>query len=130
MAHGSEFSIVFSRAFAKVVVRVHGVLDADSAPELKDRLADLIDGQGNRQVIMDLRRVSDVDFAGVMVLFDAVMRMEEYGGELLLSGPTSGVAERLRAAGLGEVVLITPEWTHPAGGGVGANPRREHDNSR
>ena len=30
-----------------------------------------------------------VDFTGLLVLVDALKRMEEYGGELVLSGPTS-----------------------------------------
>ena len=121
MPDGSGFSLVFSRAFGKVVVHVHGTLDSNAAPTLKNGLADIIDGQGNRQVVLDLRRMAGVDAAGLSVIADALRRMDGYGGELLLSGPTSSVEEQLRAAGLAETFGITPEWTHPARGGIGAS---------
>lgn len=121
MVRGDAFSLGVSRAFGKVVVHIHGPLDAGSAPALKQQLADVIDVGCNRQVILDLREMSDVDFAGVLVIVDAVLRVQEQGGELLLSGPRPGVAETLRAVGVAEVVLITPEWTHPARGVPGAD---------
>jgi len=130
MADGSIFSLVFSRAFGKVVVHVHGALDASSAPALAARLVDIIDDQGNRQVVLDLRRMTAVDAVGLFVLADALKRMDDYGGELLLSGPTPSVEEQLRAVGLEETFGITPEWTHPARGGIGASRRRQHDDAR
>ena len=122
-----RFSLVFSRALGKVVVHVHGALDASTAPALKARLVDIIDNQGNRQVVLDLRQMTSVDAAGLFVLADALKRMSDYGGELLLSGPTSAVEGQLRAAGLEKSYGITPEWTHPARGGLNANRRWQHD---
>ena len=114
MLHGPRFSLVFTRALGRVVVHVHGAVDDISAGALKDRLADIIDGQGNRQVVLDLRTTTSVDAAGLGVLADALQRMDSYGGELLLSGPTRPVEKQLRAFGLDG---ITPEWMHPARGG-------------
>ena len=130
MVDGSGFSLVFSRALGKVVVHVHGVLDANTAPTLKAGLADIIDNQGNRQVVLDLRRTTGVDAAGLLIVVDALRRMDDYGGGLLLSGPTSAVEKQLRAVGLEEIVDITPEWMHPAGGGIGASRRRQHGGAR
>ena len=130
MADGSVFSLVFSRAFGKVVVHVRGALDASSAPALAARLVDIIDDQGNRQVVLDLRRMTTLDAAGLFVLADALKRMDDYGGELVLSGPTPSVEEQLRAVGLEETFGITPEWTHPARRGIGASRRRQHDDAR
>lgn len=127
MPDGSGFSLAFSRALGKVVVHVHGALDADTAPALNDRLLDIIDGQGNRQVVLDLRRTTCVDASALRVLADAQERMDGYGGELLLSGPTGTVEEQLRDIGLEEAFAITPEWTHPARGGVGWSRRWPHD---
>ena len=121
------FSIVFSRALGKVVVHVHGALDANTAPALEDRLTDIIDNQGNRQVVLDLRRMTALDAAGLFVLADALKRMADYGGQLLLSGPTSAVEGQLRAAGLEKTYGITPEWTHPARGGIDAKRKWQHD---
>ena len=98
MSDGSGFSLAFSRALGKVVVHVDGVLDTSSAPALRARLVDIIDDQGNRQVVLDLRRMSGIDGAGLLVLAEARNRMEDYGGEVLLSGPTSAVEKQLRAS--------------------------------
>lgn len=130
MSSGFEFLLVVSRSLGKVVVHVHGGLDGRTAPALKERLLDIIDGQGNRQVVLDLRRMTGVNFAGLSVLVDAVMRMGECGGELVLSSPTRGVLEQLQAAGLAEVAVITPEWTHPARGRTRARRTWENDSSR
>ena len=130
MVDGSGFSLVFSRALGKVVVHVHGPLDENTAPALKARLVDIIDGQGNRQVVLDLRHMTGVDVAGLLVLADALKRMEDCRGELLLSGPIAAVEEQLRAVGLEKTFGITPEWMHPARGGIGASRRWEHDGAR
>jgi len=118
MSDGQGFTVIFSRAFGQVVAHVHGALDVRSAPALKDRLVDIIDGQGNRQIVLDLRGMTSVDVAGLLVLADALQRMDAYGGQLLLSGPTPAVEEQLRAVGLEKTFGITPEWRHPARGGI------------
>jgi anti-anti-sigma factor len=117
-----RFSLVFTRALGKVVVHIHGAVDAHTAPALKARLVDIIDNQGNRQVVLDLRSLTSIDADGLFVLADALKSMDDHGGELLLSGPTSGVEAQLRAVGLEETFGITPEWSHPARGGIGAPP--------
>lgn len=112
-----RFSLVFSRALGRVVVHIHGALDSNSAQELKARLVDVIHGQGNRQLVLDLRETTLVDSAGRSVLVDALRRMQRSGGELVLSGPTSDVAQSFHDAGLDTVFVITPAWDHPAHGG-------------
>ena len=130
MPDGSGYSLVFSRALEKVVVQVHGALDADAAPALKARLVDIIDDQGNRQVVLDLQKTTGVGAAGLLVLADALKRMDDHGGELLLSAPTSAVEDQLRTVGLEETFGITPEWRQPARGGIGASRRRQHGGAR
>lgn len=130
MPNNPDFSLVFSRALGKVVVHIHGSLDSSSAPALKHRLVDIIDSQGNRQVVLDLRGMTSVDLAGLLVLVDALKRMVDHGGELVLSGPTTDVVQSFRAAGFDEAFVITPVWTHPARGGNAVGRRREHDSSR
>lgn len=130
MPDNPEFSLVFSRALGKVIVHVHGALHANTAPDLKARLVDIIDGQGNRQVVLDLRNMTSVDADGLFVLADALKHMDDSSGELLLSGPTSEVEEHLRAVGLEKTFGITPEWTHPARGGIGSSHRWLRDGAR
>lgn len=111
-----EFSLAFSRALGKVVVHVHGALDANTAHELTHRLVDIIDGQGNLQLVVDLSRTTHVDSVGLSVLAGAQERLRRNGGALVLSGPTRNVALAVRAAGLDKVLVITPTWEHPAHG--------------
>ena len=113
---GSEFSLGFSRALGRVIIHVHGALDADNAHELKDRLVDVIDGQGNRRLVVDLRATTFIGSAGFSVLVDALKRMQQNGGELVLSAPAGDVAAALGTAGLDKVFDITPAWAHPAQG--------------
>lgn len=123
MPDSSKFALIFSRALGKVIVHVHGALDAHTSLSLKERLVDIIDGQGNRQVVLDLRQMTSVDADGLFVLADALKHMYDSGGELLLSSPTSDVEDQLRAVGLEKTFGITPEWTHPARGGIGSSRR-------
>ena len=111
-----RFSLVFSRALGKVIVHVHGSVDLVTAEELRHRLADVIDGQGNRHLVVDLKAMISIDSAGFAVLVDAVKRMHRHGGELVLSGPTIDVRHALDAAGLGKAYVVTPAWDHPAHG--------------
>lgn len=115
-ANDSEFSLVFGRALGKVIVSIHGPVDAGTAPELRHRLADLIDGQGNRHVVLDLGATTLVDPAGLSVFVDAHKRMQKIAGELVFSGPPANVVGAFRSAGLDKIFTLTPAWAHPANG--------------
>lgn len=111
-----RFSLTFGRAMGKVVVAVHGPLDVDTAPELRHRLLDLIEGQGNRQLVLELQGMTSIDRAGVAVLVDALKRLKRNAGALILSGPTPEVVRALAAFGVEKAFAITPAWAHPAYG--------------
>lgn len=112
----SEFSLVFGRALGKVIVSIQGPVDAQTAPQLRHRLVDLIDGQGNRHVVLELSATTRVDPAGLSVFVDAHKRMHRIAGELVFSSPPASVARAFRAAGLDKIFTVTPAWAHPANG--------------
>jgi stage II sporulation protein AA (anti-sigma F factor antagonist) len=116
MQSNGEFSLAFGRAFGAVVVDIHGALDADSAGVLRDRLTDVIDGQGNRHLVMDLAGTTRIDATGLAVLLDAHTRIQKNAGTLVLSGASPGVLFTVEAAGLDKVFTLTPAWAHPAHG--------------
>ncbi|HWI04522.1 MAG TPA: hypothetical protein VNT52_11985, partial [Acidimicrobiales bacterium] len=64
--------IVVSRYQGTVVVSIHGDLDGPRAADLDYMLADLIDGQGNRSVIVDLRDATAMDPQWLSLFTDAV----------------------------------------------------------
>ena len=100
------------RFLGTVVVTLHGNVDLIKAAALADVLHDLIDGQGNLAVVVDLRDVPWVDGAGVGVLASAASRIETRGGELRLGGPGGAVAEALGLSGLGRLVSTPFEQAH------------------
>lgn len=122
-ANDSEFSLVFGRALGKVVVSINGPLDARTGRELRDRLRDLIDGQGNRHVVLDLRGTTLVDPAGLTAFVDAHKRMQRIAGELVFSGPPPDVVRAFRSAELDKIFTVTPAWSHPAYGYGRTNAR-------
>ena len=122
-ANGPDFSLVFGRALGKVIVSIHGPVDAHTAPELRHRLADLIDGQGNRHLVLDLRGMTRVDPAGLSVFVDAHKRMHRIAGDLVFSGPPPAIVSAFRSSGLDKIFSVTPEWSHPAMG-YGADTAR------
>lgn len=113
-----DFTLAFSRSLGRVIVHVHGSLDGDTAHELRERLIDMIDGQGNLQVVVDVRATTFIDSAGFRVLVDALNRIRRRGGELVVSGPTRTVTRAFEVAGLDEVFVMTPAWAHPANGSI------------
>ena len=100
----------------KVIAHVHGALDVESAQELQDRLIDVIDGQGNRSLIIDLTLTTFIDSLGLSVLFDAWRRMHDRGGEFMLSGPKNDVARVILASGLQNVGFCANTAATPSGG--------------
>jgi anti-anti-sigma factor len=104
--------LAVSRALGAVVVTVEGVLDRRTSAALGRVLADLIDGQGNLFVIVDLRRLVVDDSASLRVLTRARCAVEARSGRFLLAGSSPRTAWALRAAGLGAVIELHPERRH------------------
>lgn len=71
---------------SRVVVTLRGALDASVAPRLRPLLWDLIDGQGNLDVVIDLRDVVVIDPEGIGLLMGASERMEQHGGRIEFRG--------------------------------------------
>jgi anti-anti-sigma factor len=97
----------------RVVVTVEGALDVHTAPELRHRLLDVIEGQGNRRLVLELQGMTSIDRAGVAVLVDALKRLQRNAGTLVLSGPAPHIVDTLVAAGVGQAFAVTRAWAHP-----------------
>jgi len=93
-------SIVIGRYRGTVVVTVHGDLGPTRAAHLGLILTDLIDGQGNLSLIVDLHDATATDAASVSVFADAAERAGRHGGVITLSEPPDILQEALRQRGL------------------------------
>lgn len=97
--------LVVGRCRGTVVVTVRGELDAMNSERLLELVIDLVDGQGNLDVVLDLGGLRRVDPCGVDVLRDAIGRGERRGGRLRLGRPADAVLEVLLAADLAPFVI-------------------------
>ena len=97
---------------ATVVVTVHGELDAARAAHLGHVLADLIDGQGNLSVLVDLHDATAVDGHRLSVFAHAAEQARRRGGAISLGRPPELLHQALRDAGLGRLVEHRPPGPH------------------
>lgn len=65
------------------VLQVGGEVDVYTAPRLRERLVELVEG-GARKVVVDLARVEFLDSTGLGVLVGAHKRLRAAGGTLAL----------------------------------------------
>lgn len=98
--------IEFSRTRGSVVVTVRGDLDVSTGHLLRKGLVDLIDGQGNLSLVLDVSRVSFIDSAGIGVLVGAHRRLRDKGGSLVLRAPSRQMAGVLDATGLSATLTV------------------------
>jgi anti-anti-sigma factor len=100
----SRSGIVIGRYQATVVVTVHGELDHPRAAHLGHVLADLIDGQGNLSLLVDLHDANAADARHLAVFAVAAERVLRHGGSIALSKSPDALREALRQNGLGHLV--------------------------
>jgi len=106
-----------------VVVTAHGHLGASEADVLRAVLADLIEGQGNLKVVLDVHDVSGIDGSSVQALVAAVEAAAQMGGELTFADPNETSIKALEAVGLGDAITRArkcspraPEFVPPGRG--------------
>lgn len=86
-----------------VVVRVVGEVDLATAPLLREALAELIEGQGNLSLRLDLEHLSFLDSTGIGVLVRALRSVRRKGGDLTLTNCRPSTMRILEIAGLREI---------------------------
>lgn len=101
--------LAIARALGAVVVTARGELDLGTSDLLGQNLEDLIDGQGNLFVVVDLRELVVGDTAALGVLAKAKHRMDERGGQFVLASPSPDTDHALRAAGLADAIEVHAE---------------------
>ena len=87
MVASDHFRIDLERLSADTaIVEVAGDADLHSAPELRDRLGELVD-DGTRRVVVDLTETTFVDSMTLGVLLGSMKRLGTAGGRLELVVP-------------------------------------------
>lgn len=83
-----------------VVLELHGKLHMGSGDAALREFAESLLAQGQRQVILDVAKVSDIDDAGVETLLTLAEKYRAAGGRLALLGMDPAHAEIYEAAHL------------------------------
>lgn len=76
------------------------MVDSATAGSLKHLLGDLVEGQGNRAVAVELRRVAALDGSVLELLVSASHQAVARGRRLVVCGPSPAVLAALDRAGL------------------------------
>jgi anti-anti-sigma factor len=84
-----------SRALGRIVVSPQGALDDAAAASLRIILRDLIEDQGNLEVVIDALQVTAIGDAAIDVLVEASRHMDEQHGTLVISAAREEVLARL-----------------------------------
>jgi anti-sigma B factor antagonist len=100
-----DLSLSTQSVAGRTVVEVAGEIDVYTAPTLRERLVDVVDG-GARHVIVDLGHVDFLDSTGLGVLAGARKRLQLLGGELVLVCNHERLLKIFRITGLDRVFII------------------------
>ena len=87
------------------VVAASGEIDVATAPTMRDRLGELVEG-GTVRLVVDLEDVDFIDSTGLGVLVGALRRARAESGDLRLTCTNSRILKVFEATGLHEVFTI------------------------
>lgn len=86
-------------------ITLHGEVDVYTAPRLKEKLVELIEG-GCSNVVVDLEGVSFIDSSGLGVLVSALRRARERDGAVRIVCTRENILKILRITGLDKVFPV------------------------
>jgi len=82
---GPRSSFTISRALGTVVVAVHGTIELEDWSRLDGVLSDIINAQGNLDVVVDFCEVVSLEPAAMPLIVDAARQARSHGGRLRLA---------------------------------------------
>jgi anti-sigma B factor antagonist len=102
----AEFSVTSETLDrSRALVALRGEVDIYTAPRLKERLLELLDG-GATGIVVDLSAVTFIDSTALGVLIGGVRRLRDVGGSMALVVTTRTVERVLTITGLDRVFAI------------------------
>jgi anti-sigma B factor antagonist len=102
--------IEVSESKGRTVVALRGVLDANSAPRLFERFAQLSRG-GVNDIDLDLSGLEDMDSSGLSVVVAEHKRARNDGGGLLILFPNRRVIRLFQLSGLMSYLVVHPRMS-------------------
>jgi anti-sigma B factor antagonist len=99
-----ELAIDAAKRGGCTVVTLAGDIDIQTAPELRERLAELADG--DLTLVLDLSAVDFLDSSGLGALVGAANALQQAGGSLRLACPRPHVQKVFRISRVAEIIPI------------------------
>jgi anti-sigma B factor antagonist len=100
-----ELDIKTQQQHTQCEIAVHGEVDLYTAPKLKEKFVEMIEG-GYPDVVLDLEGVSFIDSSGLGVLVGALRRARERGGAVRVVCTRDSILKIFRITGLDKVFAI------------------------
>lgn len=102
-----NLSLVVGRDVGTVVVTVGGELAPSGCELLQGVLTDLIEGQGNLTVAVDVGNAI-VEPDALVVFIDAARRARRHGARFVVKEPPTDIREALQSGGFDDLVEVLP----------------------
>ncbi len=94
-----------------VILELNGKLEMGNGDNTLREYAESLLAEGNRQLILDLARVTSIDTAGSGVLLHVAQHYREAGGKMVLLSVDGVHAKVYELARIGAVIEIYPDET-------------------
>ena len=89
------------------VVSLFGELDVATAPDMKERLVDLVN-EGRSRIVLDLGGVDFLDSTGLGMIVSALKRARTHGGDLRIVCTESRITRLFEITGLDKAIPLLP----------------------
>ena len=100
-----DLSLETRQVDGHTVVAVGGEIDVYTAPKLRDKITELVNG-GSHDLIIDMERVDFIDSTGLGVLVGALKDAQRSGGTLELICTQRRMLNLLHLTGLDEAFTV------------------------
>ena len=103
-----ELSLSTRKQGDHAVLSVGGEIDVYTAPQLRQRLIELVE-QGSQHIVVDMEQVEFLDSTGLGVLVGGLKRVRTHDGSLSLVCTQERLLKIFRITGLTKVFDIHPD---------------------
>ncbi len=100
-----ELSLATRLQGDRAVIEVAGEVDVYSAPQLRERIGELVE-QGHQHLVVDLQRVEFMDSTGLGVLVGGLKKVRAHQGSLNLVCTQDHLLKIFRITGLSKVFAL------------------------
>ncbi len=90
------------------IVTMSGRLDANTAPELEEALAAILQ-DGKHNLVFDIEGVDFISSRGIWVFLEAQKKCKKENGEVVITNVNDNVKKSLELAGVSHFIKIYPD---------------------